>query len=182
VIVSGPPASGKTTLARPLARRLGFALLCKDDLKESLYTSLGGAPGDLALSRRVGDAAMDLLWLLATRCPAVVLEANFRTRNPQERARLAALDGQIIEVHCRIPLEEASRRFADRAREERHHPAHPLTEMPPERMAEYDGPFALGLVIEVDTTRPVDLDALLHRVEAAWPAQPQSAKPTGDLE
>lgn len=171
VIVSGPPGSGKTTLAGPLARELGLALVCKDDLKESLYTSLEGRRGDPAFSRRIGDAAMDLLWVLAMRCPAVVLEANFRTRSQEERARVAALDGQVVEVYCRVPLEEASRRFAERAREERHHPAHPLMEMPPERMAEYDGPFAMSPVIEVDTTQSVDLEALIDRVNGAWISQ-----------
>ncbi|MGA7521707.1 MAG: AAA family ATPase [Acidobacteriaceae bacterium] len=182
VIVSGPPASGKTTLARPLARHLGFALLSKDDIKESLYISMGGAPGDLDLSRRSGDAAMDLLWVLATRCPAVVIEANFRTRSLQERARVAALDGKIVEIYCRVPLEEASRRFAERAREARHHPAHPLAEMPPERMAEYDGPFGMSPVIEIDTTRPVDLLALVQRVSSSWTLEESSAQAAGDLE
>ncbi|HEY1808396.1 MAG TPA: AAA family ATPase [Acidobacteriaceae bacterium] len=182
LIVSGPPGSGKTTLARPLARQLGFALLCKDDLKESLYTSLGGARGDLDFSSRIGRAAMDLLWVLAARCPAAVLEANFRTRSPEERAHVAALNGQIVEVHCRLPLEEASRRFARRARDERHHPAHPLQEMPPERMAEYEGPFAMSPVIEVDTTQPVNLDALILQVNAAWAEPLNPSAPTGHLE
>lgn len=182
LVVSGPPGSGKTTLARPLARQLGLALLCKDDIKESLYLSLGGAPGDLAFSSRVGAAAMDLLWVLAKQCPAALLEANFRTRDPQERAKLAALHARIVEVHCRLPLEEASRRFALRAREERHHPAHPLTEMSPDRMAAYDSPFAMSPVIEVDTQGPVDVEALSDRIGAAWTAQPDSAERVGHLE
>lgn len=172
VLVSGPPGSGKTTLARPLAARLGFALLTKDDVKESLYTSLGGVPGDLEFSRRVGAAAMDLLWALAPHCSAAVLEANFRTQSEYERGRVGALQGErgtaVVEVHRRIPLEEASRRFAERARDERHHPAHVLQEMSPERLAEYEEPFGLGPVIEVDTLTPVDVEALAKRVEASW--------------
>lgn len=182
VIVSGPPGSGKTTLARPLARHLGFALLSKDDIKESLFISLDGTRGDLETSRRIGDAAMDLLWVLAMQCPAVVLEANFRTRRPEERAKLAALGGEIVEVYCRVPLEEASRRFAERARNERHHPAHPLTEMLPERMDEYAKPFAMSPVIEVDTTRPVDLAALTAQMNAAWSMPARSATGAGHLE
>jgi predicted kinase len=175
VLVSGPPGAGKTTLARPLAARLGFALLTKDDIKESLWTAMAGEPGDAAFSRRIGAAAMELLWSLAPQCPAVVLEANFRAGSPYERDRVQALlhsGAQMVEVHCRIPLDEASRRFAGRARQERHHPAHVLQEMSPQRLAEFEAPFALSPVIEVDTTAPIGLDALLARVENLFPSAP----------
>lgn len=169
VLVSGPPASGKTTIARPLAERLGFAMLSKDDIKESLYTSMKGRPGDVEFSRQIGNAAMELLWALAPHCPSVVLEANFRTKSGYEREKVAALaraGTQIVEVYCRIPLEEASRRFAERARTERHHPAHALQEMSIERLTEYAEPFGLFPVLEVDTTKPVDIDELFRLVAA----------------
>jgi len=172
VLLSGPPGSGKTTVARPLAERLGFALLSRDDLKETLYTALHGTPGDLDFSRTIGAAAMEVLWALAPHCPAVILEANFRTRSAYEREKVAALlalpGTQMVEVYCRLPREEASRRFADRARRERHHPAHVLAEMPPERMAEYEEPFALSPVIEIDTRKPVSIECLTDQVKALW--------------
>lgn len=170
VLVSGPPASGKTTLARPLAERMGFALLTKDDIKETVFTALEGTPGDAAFSRKAGAVALEILWALAPHCPAVVLEANFRTKSDDERHKFAALlhhpCTQAVEVYCRLPREEASRRFTERARHERHHPAHVLAEMSPERIAEYEEPFALTPVIEVDSTMPVDLDALVSRLQA----------------
>lgn len=172
VIVSGPPGSGKTTLARPLAERLGFALLTKDDIKETLYLAMQGTPGDVEFSRRIGSAAMEVLWSLAPHCPAVVLEANFRTKSPYERDKVAALlalpNTQMVEVYCRLPREEASRRFAERARHARHHPAHALAEMSPERMMEYEEPFALSPVIEVDTQSPVDMEELAAQVQNVW--------------
>jgi predicted kinase len=176
VLVSGPPGAGKTTLARPLAERLGFALLVKDDIKESLFTSMHGAPGDVEFSRTIGAAAMDLLWTLAPRCPALVLEANFRTQSSYERDKVRSLQASMVEIYCRIPREEASRRFAERARQQRHHLAHALTEMPPERMAEYEEPFALCPVIEVDTQFPVDIDALVNRVREFLPAWHPNSK------
>jgi predicted kinase len=167
VLISGPPASGKTTVARPLAEALGFALLTKDDIKESLFTSLNSPVNDLAVSRQIGSAAMNLLWALAPHCPQVVLEANFRTRSPFEREQVAALlhrpGARLVEIHCRIPLAEAARRFAQRARDERHHPAHVLKEMSVDQIAEYSDPFALGPVIDVDTLQPVDLLALANQ-------------------
>lgn len=172
VLVSGPPASGKTTLARPLAERLGFALLTKDDIKETLFTALEGAPGDVEFSRRIGAAAMEVLWALAPHCPAVVLEANFRTQGAYERGKVAGLmekaGTDLIEVYCRIPREEASQRFSERARNERHHPAHALTALSPDRIAEYEEPFGLSLVIEVDTRKPVDVEELAEQVAAGW--------------
>lgn len=181
VLVSGPPASGKTTIARPLAEALGFALLTKDDIKESLFTSMNGEPGDVTFSRRLSEAAMDLLWTLAPHCPQVVLEANFRTQSARERSQAAdliSLPGtRLVEVFCRIPLDEAARRFAQRARDERH-PAHALREMTVEQLAAYAEPFALSPVIEVDTSRTVDVDALLARVRVALARDP-AALPHG---
>jgi len=82
VFVSGAPGAGKTSLAVPLAAELGFALVCKDRIKETLHDALGAPPPDLAWSRRLGAAAMELLWTLAADAPSVVVEANFRPHDP----------------------------------------------------------------------------------------------------
>src|SRR5271165_1292808 len=71
VMVSGPPAAGKSAIAGPLAAELGFALIAKDRIKETLHDALGGqAEVDLDWSQRLGAAAMDLLWALAAAVPA----------------------------------------------------------------------------------------------------------------
>jgi predicted kinase len=66
LIVSGAPASGKSTLAGALAEVFGYPLLSKDTLKESLFDSLGthldkNAGSSAELSRLLSRAAMDLL-------------------------------------------------------------------------------------------------------------------------
>jgi adenylate kinase family enzyme len=41
VIVSGAPGAGKSTMAGPLAGELGFPLLSKDVIKETLFDVVG---------------------------------------------------------------------------------------------------------------------------------------------
>ena len=164
VLVSGAPAAGKTSVAVPLARLLGLPLFAKDDLKETLIDVLGDRDGDLGWSRQVGGAAMELLWKLAERAPAAVLEANFRPHSAYERERLTRLEARIVEVSCRCPAEVLMRRFHERAKTA--HAAHPARDLTPEWIAEFDRPMGLGDVIEVDTTRPVDIELLAARVTA----------------
>ncbi|MFC5848752.1 AAA family ATPase [Deinococcus petrolearius] len=64
LVVSGLPAAGKTTLAAPLARSLGWPLVTKDDYKGLLYAHLPelpqaqGGPLSFALMFRVADVVL----------------------------------------------------------------------------------------------------------------------------
>jgi adenylate kinase family enzyme len=49
IVVTGAPGSGKSTIAVPLAGRLGLPLIAKDDIKEALWDHVG--PGDRATRR-----------------------------------------------------------------------------------------------------------------------------------
>jgi predicted kinase len=117
VLVTGPPAAGKTTLAGPLAAALGLPLIGKALIKEALFDALG--TGDRAWSRRLGAASFEVLYAVAGALPAVVLDANL---GPEAGPRLRAPDADLIEVFCRCPPEEVERRFAARA--PRRHPGH----------------------------------------------------------
>lgn len=111
VYVSGAPGAGKTSLAVPLAAELGYALLAKDRIKETLHDALGAPVPDRAWSRRLGAAAMELLWALAADAPAVVIEANFRPYSEYEHAKLSGLAAQLVEVYCACPPELAVARY-----------------------------------------------------------------------
>ena len=165
VYATGIPGAGKTSLAGPLAAALGYALLTKDTIKETLHDALGdpGAPeADLAWSRRLGGASMELLWTLAARAPKVVIEANFRPHSEYERGRLLGLGGVPVEVHCACPFEVAAARYGARAR----HPVHVVDTLPASARAEWDRPVGIGALVAVDTTVAVDVAAVAARVRA----------------
>src|SRR5690348_10190792 len=164
VYVSGAPGSGKTSLAVPLAAVLGYALLTKDRIKETMHDAFGAPEADRAWSRRLGGAAMELLWALAADAPAVVIEANFRPRSDYERAKLSGLAARPVEVHCACPPELALQRYNARTT----HPVHVVTKLQPEAMAEYDRPVGIGGLVTVDTTVPVDVNAVAAVVRAHY--------------
>ena len=170
VFVSGAPGAGKTTLAIPLAAELGFALLRKDRIKETLHDAMGAPPPDLAWSRTLGAAAMELLWALAADAPAVLLEANFRPHSDYERGKLAALASHPVEVYCHCDPRVAARRYDDRARA--CHPVHMLASLTAAARAEYDQPVGMGPLITVNTERPVDVPGVAAAVRAHLAARP----------
>jgi hypothetical protein len=162
VLVAGPPGSGKSSLAVPLATELGLALLAKDEIKDALMGVLG-PPASVEESRRLGRAAVMSMLALARSAPGAVLDSTFY---PYTVPHLERLPGTVIEVRCRCPRELAQARY--RARSETRHAGHLDDERPPAELwnEHHLEPLGLGPLIEVDTTLPVDVKPLAERIRA----------------
>jgi predicted kinase len=176
LIITGPPAAGKTTLAVRLAADLRLPLFTKDLFKEALHDRLGGT--DRAQSQELGLAAYDLLFavmeveLAAGRSLAV--EANFRPAVSTTcfRTVLSPRPARTVQIHCTAKPAVLAARFSARGDAGRH-PVHVDRELNLElatRWSAEHGPMDLdGPVISVrtDDFAALDYAALLARVQVA---------------
>jgi predicted kinase len=162
VVVTGIPASGKTTLATALSAQLGWPLISKDVVKEALFDSLG--TGDLQWSQRLGRAGHVVMYSLAAPIPRVILEAHFQ-RGVAE-PELLALDRRMVQVYCRCPVDLATQRYRSRIgdpdRHAGHLPEHQSDEVIERWMKDTPTPLDLpnALLVEIDTTGPVDIGSV----------------------
>ena len=126
VVVSGLPASGKSTVARTLAGALGLPLLDKDVFLEALFASdgIGDAAWRRSLSQRA-DAAFARQAASAVATGGAVLASWWRHRlspvaSGTSTGWLAPWHGSIVEVHCRCPAAVAVQCFMSRHRHAGH--------------------------------------------------------------
>ncbi|HYN89203.1 MAG TPA: AAA family ATPase [Ardenticatenaceae bacterium] len=161
VIVSGPPAAGKTVLGRRIAEEFNLPFINKDGIKESLFDTLGYR--DREWSKQLGRASSELLWyfvetLLAAGC-SLVVESNFDPTFaiPRLLALQARFDFEPLQIQCRASDDVRFERFKARAESGERHPGHvdrlnydEFTSMPsPSRSYTLE---IGGSVLEVDTT------------------------------
>jgi predicted kinase len=153
VVVSGPPGSGKTTIARAVHADIGGALVSKDDVKEALADALG--IGDRDWRRKLTMASFEVMWRLAATNSQTVLDANFRSDAPD---RLREMNASVLELHCECSLDVCSSRFA---RRRDRHPVHPAESLDAPTLARYASPLDVGPILMVDTEHSVDLEPVL---------------------
>jgi predicted kinase len=163
IVVSGPPGSGKTTLAAPLAAELGLPLVAKDTIKDALMSVL--PVPDVESSKLIGRASIAAMLAVAADAPfGAVLDCNFhRSRALDELGRLP---GAIVEVFCRCDHDVATSRYLDRVPSR--YPGHfdstrSIDELWTEDVTQ---PVAGGWpVLEVDTNHPLDVTSLAASIQ-----------------
>lgn len=162
VVVSGPPASGKSTLAPALAGELGLPLVAKDTIKDALMSVL--PVPDVDASRQLGRAAVAAMFAVAAEspCGAVIESSFYRSRAV---ADVRCLPGRVVEVFCRVDREVARLRYTERAGSR--HAGHFDSIRAADELwnDEVSEPVAGGWpILEVDTTGSIDVPQIVRRI------------------
>ena len=128
ILVSGPPAAGKTTLARCLAAEFGLPLINKDGIKELLFDTVGTQ--DYEWSQNLGRASIALLYdfteRLLTAGVSLIAESNFHC--DADSVRLTELRGRHtfvpLQIHCTASADVLEKRNERRRHTSERHPGH----------------------------------------------------------
>ena len=175
VIVTGLPCSGKTDMAEKLSVKHNLPLLTKDDIKESLFDSLGHS--DREWSRKLSGATYHILYRqmhrLAISKISFIVESNF---NPSEATKrfvdLQQVSGcNFLQIRCHAEGEILVERFRKRMYLGRH-PGHAdqqlFQEIENQLMhGKIDALNIKSMKLDIDTTNfsTIDYGSLSHAVE-----------------
>ncbi|TAK96227.1 hypothetical protein EPO05_02355 [Patescibacteria group bacterium] len=172
IIISGHPATGKTTFGKMISEELKIPLVSPDGIKEILWDNIGWKH-DFTEWSNVGKVSFELMYYFIETCLAqgksLVAEAHF---HPEiNNARLNALKDKygckLLQVHCKADKSVIEERFRQRMASDNFHPGHRhgIVEVYGEEKF-YDklgkGEKLLnidGEVYEVDTTNAENIDS-----------------------
>lgn len=123
IVVSGPPASGKTTLAHALAHAVHCPAICRDEIKEGFVRGIASESFEPEAGDAVNHAAtaafFEVVELLVHRGVTLVAEAAFQHHRWAPRITPLSEMANIRIVNCETDTAVVHERRVRRWRDER---------------------------------------------------------------
>ena len=136
ILVTGIPASGKSTLARALGEELRLPVISKDSLKEILFDQVGFRSREEKV--RLGNASMEIMYAVAGQLMGAgqpfLLENNFeRASEDGIKALLARYRYPVLTLRLTGDYSVLYRRFLERESSPDRHRGHVVNDCYPEK-------------------------------------------------
>ena len=177
IIVNGLPASGKSTVAREMARSFNLPILARDTIQEALYDVIG--TGDREYNRMLGRAGMAVIWAVINNFPldASVIIDTWCRYPPYDwvaQGRATAGIDRFVKIWCHASGEILSSRYLSRVGVR--HPGYPGKDFAVEliEIAKKTGPMGIGDLFLVDTSSPQSVDI---QKMSSWVAEKLNIRP-----
>ena len=168
ILVNGVPASGKSTVAAIIARRLSMPILALDTIKEAFFDHLG--VGDRDHSRLLGKASYQAIFSTIAGFPTglgAIVDAwhKFQPLEVLQGHLVRASAGPVLEVWCHAPPAVIAERYRARTslRHEGHLPASYAEELA--ALAARATPLGIGPTVDIATDREIDEEGLIAAVK-----------------
>ncbi len=123
VVVSGPPCSGKSTLAREIGQSLDFTVLDVDEVRRLVLPRSQQAVQDRNIAYRCMHFTVAKMVEAGLR--RAVLAATYARREPREwlSSMASEIKASVHVIGCRVNAETAAARFRQRG------PGHPAVDL-----------------------------------------------------
>lgn len=178
LIISGPPCTGKTTLGKKIAQELRLPLISRDDIKESLFDSLGVK--DREWSKKLGIASYQVLYKMVDSLlqgsQSFILESNFKPEFDDKRFLdlQKKYDFRVFQIMCKSNGEILFERFKKRSESGERHPGHVDDQNYDEfkeilLKGEHRALNIGGKVFDIDTSdfNTIDYDLIFNAIKSA---------------
>lgn len=167
ILITGLPASGKTTLGQKIAQKFSLPFLSKDEIKEQLFDTLGS--GDREWSRKLSEASNNVLMILLAEMirakKSCIVESNFPAEKYEAKFNhlKKCASFQLLQIVCDADRSVLQKRLEDRASTGSRHPGHLdkilLREFTKKSTVSYHRAMKIiGRTMIVNTTRFEDID------------------------
>ncbi|HEX7633339.1 MAG TPA: AAA family ATPase [Candidatus Saccharimonadales bacterium] len=127
IIVSGATSTGKSTLARKLAKDLKIPLFLRDDFKEQHFDTFGGKPSlkqlgsiDIASRKKLFSILEDAV----NKDTDLIIESNFMYSERNTLQEKLGDSTNVVEIFCRASGRTILKRYTKRYRSGERHRGH----------------------------------------------------------
>jgi len=164
IVVTGRPASGKSTLAHLLAKEINYPLIARDELKEGYINTLDiqHDPFDNEAALHIYHSFFEVIDLLMAKNISLIVEAAFQDHLWKPQLLRLGDKAEIRIISCTIELDLAKARFKDR-----------LLANPDRHKFHGDNQHKESGGLQTDAYVPINMDVPTLRVDTTQDYKPE---------